>query len=112
MLEYAHIFLSLITSVIFIIISLSVNRPTDKILFNLIFIIAISYVLGLLLRRYLKSTVFKIEDIDLSDEVSKLLAEEEAMAQDEEKAYVGETPPDAPAAPAANDTFDFDGFDE
>lgn len=107
MLEYAHIFLSLISSVVYLIIGLAVGQPSDKMLFNLIFVIIISYIAGLALRFYLKNTVFKIEDIDLSAEVSKVLAEEEAVAEGGENA---QAPAEANGAAAGD--FDFDGFDE
>ena len=113
MLEYAHIFLSLITAVVYLIIGLAINLSPDRILFNLIFVIAAAYVAGLALRRYLKNTVFKTEDIDLSEEVSKMLAEEDAQSEGA-PADEADAAAQAPArqADADADAFDFETFDE
>ena len=81
MVDYIHIFICLITAVIYIIVSLLTGQDPEAALSWLILIIALSYIAGLWFRAYLKKNVFIEKDIDLTEDIALLEAEENAAAE-------------------------------
>jgi len=57
-------------AVIYIIINIATKQDPSAALPKLIAIIIVSYIAGLILKTYLKRTVFKEQDIDLTEDIS------------------------------------------
>ncbi|MDR1689602.1 MAG: hypothetical protein LBS21_13480 [Clostridiales bacterium] len=68
MIDFIHIFICIIASVVYIVAALLTGELPDVILMRLVFIMVISYIAGLMLRAYLRRTVFKKEDDKLIEE--------------------------------------------
>jgi len=83
LIDFIHIFISIITAVIFIIASLATAQDPNDTLLRLIFIIIGSYIAGLILRAYLKKNVFK-EPVYLDDDLFTEETPPEDTATDEE----------------------------
>ena len=85
MIDYIHIFITLITAIIYIIITLVMNKDStaagaNATLVWLVVIMAVSYVLGLVLRAYLKKNVFLEPNLDL--DLSGYVDEEEDSGEE------------------------------